>query len=116
MAKDIEIARMDDVLVLRPCTPRLDHESADRLRQAVDDAELTGGDRILVDLTHVTHVDSFGLGALVASRRHRVAAVACPPGTAVRRMLHTVRLDRVLALADDVPGALFALGALPRAR
>lgn len=91
----------DDVAVLR-LRGDADLHTAPIVRDALDQAIRTGAERIVVDLTGVTFVDSMILGVLLgATRRTR------PLGTQmrivvedphVRRIFELTLLDRVLPL------------------
>ncbi len=98
---------------------RLDRESGGEIRSRILDRLRAGDREVVVDLSGVRHVDSFGAAALVdgclAARkrgaRFRVAGSPEP----VRRFFATLQLDRVIAAgaaAPPRPGWLERLGDL----
>jgi anti-sigma B factor antagonist len=91
----------------------LDGASAPRLREA-----LTGDpapDRLVIDLTGVSFVDSAGLGALIGGiRRTREASGAVAistPRPGLTRVLRTAGFDRIVPMEPTVEAAAAALGA-----
>ena len=94
------------------CRPvgELDLYTVPRFRQAL--AGLAWGSQVVIDMSGVAFIDSAGVGALVGGvRRIRDrggdVAVACPrPG--LRRLLHTIGVDRLVTVAEDVEQALVA--------
>jgi anti-sigma B factor antagonist len=86
-------------------TGTLDRRSAERTRPilfaAID--RTTAGLDVVVDLGQVTHVDSCGLGMLLAGHR-RAAAGGCrlvlrSPGPGLVRAVAVTKLNRVLCLS-----------------
>jgi anti-sigma B factor antagonist len=76
------------------------------LRQAGEDPE-----RLVVDLTQVTFIDSTGLGVLIEARtrlRNRQAFMLAAPPLEARRALEISGLDRHFAVHDSVEEALGA--------
>ena len=76
----------------------------DALTAAVKDAE-----RVVVDLTAVTFVDSTAMGLLIEARSQladREAFVLASPGFETRRALQVSGLDRHFTLSDSVDAAL----------
>ncbi len=74
---------------------------------------VTGHTAVIIDLTHVPFMDSSGLGALIGLiRRVRDAggdvAVVCDQ-SAVLRLLHTTRFDRMVAVTATADEAKVAL-------
>ena len=78
------------------------------LRQAVV-AAVAGGARLLVlDLSDLDFVDSFGIGAVVGAlkrlrQRGGDLALVCP-SPRIRRVFEICDLDRILALHDSIDG------------
>lgn len=84
----------------------LDVAAAPALRQAVMAAVSAGGTRLILDLTGVGFIDSFGIGAVVGSlkrvrQRGGELALVCPEPR-VRRVFELCDLDRVLTLHRDI--------------
>ena len=84
----------------------LDVVGAPDLRQAVV-AAVAGGSRLLVlDLSDLDFVDSFGIGAVVGAlkrlrQRGGDLALVCP-SPRIRRVFEICDLDRILALHDSI--------------
>lgn len=96
------------------CAPagELEAYTVPRFREAL--AGLTPGDRLVIDLSGVTFVDSAGLGALIGGiRRTRElggdVVVACKR-PAILRLLRTTGFDRIVSLVETQQEALIALG------
>lgn len=89
----------------------IDLESAPRVRQAIADAISAGRNRVVLDLTGVTFLDSIGLGVAVGGlRRARMAdgtlwLVIHPSNAMVRALFHSTHLDRVFRIYDSVAQA-----------
>ena len=84
----------------------LDAVGAPALRQAVVAAVSTGGTSLILDLTGVDFIDSFGVGAVVGAlkrvrQRGGELALVCPVPR-VRRVLELCDLDRILTLHDSL--------------
>lgn len=96
-------------VICRP-TGELDLYTVPRFRQAL--AGVDSGSHVVIDMSAVSFIDSAGVGALVGGvRRIRDrggdVAVACPkPG--LRRLLHTIGVDRLVNISEDVKQALVA--------
>lgn len=69
--------------------------------------------RILLDLSHVTFIDSSGIGVFVGAHRRAAEAGArlglAQPSAGVRRVLELTRTDRVLSVFDSVGEGVAAL-------
>lgn len=78
-------------------------------RAYLNDA-VAAGLPVLVDLTHVTFMDSMGLGVLVQTHKRLAAGggflVLVCPDNAVLRLLRITALDRLFAIAPTVSRAL----------
>lgn len=65
---------------------------------------------LVLDFAHVVHIDSSGLGALVAERSRTVKTGMdfriCCLGEAVRKVFHMAHLDRLFQLYDCQEAAL----------
>lgn len=96
----------------------LDVVGGPELRQHVMATTREGKSNLVLDLTGVDFVDSFGLGVLVGSlKRARLAngdvrLVITEPR--VRRVLELCDLDRVFVISDSVPGAIAASSDRPK--
>lgn len=85
----------------------LDLYTVPRFRQGL--AEVASGAQVVIDMSGVSFIDSAGVTALVGGiRRIRDRGgdveLACPrPG--LRRLLHTIGVDRLVAISEDVKQA-----------
>ena len=87
----------------------LDLASVDALRAALGEAA-DRSSSVVIDVSHVSFIDSTALAALLRSSDELGAngvpmVLACPPGP-VRRLLTMTSLDDRLSLAPDRAGAL----------
>ena len=85
------------------------------LVQALDRARRLSA-HVLVDLGHVTFIDSTGLGALIAVRRSQARTAVgsltlVHPPQMLRKVLATVRLDQALPMFDSLQQAVDAIRA-----
>lgn len=88
----------------------LDVAGAPELRQHVMAAVRTGATRLVLDLTGVDFIDSFGLGVLVGALK-RVRLLdgdlrLVVPEPRVRRVLEVCDLDRVFTMHTTIDEAL----------
>jgi anti-sigma B factor antagonist len=61
--------RQDDEFTVIEVTGEIDIDTAPQLRDVVAQVTDAGADRLVFDLTHVTFVDSIGLGVFVLARK-----------------------------------------------
>jgi len=103
----VRTARLDDETQLIALAGELDLYSVDGFRAALDEALAATPQRLVVDATEVSFIDSVALGVLVnALKRLRVAGgalglVATNPN--VVRVFEITGLDRMLAIGDSLP-------------
>ena len=76
------------------------------MRQAVVTAVAEGSRLVVLDLSELDFVDSFGLGAVVGAlkrvrQRGGELALVCP-SSRIRRVFEVCDLDRILALHDSI--------------
>lgn len=101
-----------DTRIVTVHDPRIDAAVAiqfkDRMRDIIDDAP----DRVVLDLSQVTFVDSSGLGAIVAAmklasdgRRLELAGL----GRTVAKVFALTRMDRVFTIHDTVDQVVLGL-------
>jgi len=106
------------VMALTMTTPRFTGAVAREVRAEALAAIGDGHKVYLVDLSHVTQIDSSGLGALVGAMKHvgrygRLELCGLLPR--VRKVLRLTRLDGVFTIHRDLNAGLDAHFA-PRAR
>ena len=87
----------------------LDVVGAPDLRQAVVSAVADGCRLLILDISGLDFVDSFGLGAVVGAlkrlrQRGGELALVCP-SRRIRRVFEICDLDRILALHDSIDSA-----------
>jgi anti-sigma B factor antagonist len=105
-----QVAQMGPCAVVR-VGGEVDTRTAHRLHEAVTEAAGLAP-HVVIDLEHVTFVDSSGLGALIVARntaregRGSVSLVSPPP--VVRRLLGSTRLHDVFAIYDSLDEAISA--------
>lgn len=83
----------------------LDSTKAEEFRQSVEDLLQNGAEVILVDLTHITFIDSSGLGTLVVLLKkvrglNRNLCV-CSINDQVRMLFELTSMDRVFELYEN---------------
>jgi len=105
---DIE-DRGDHVVVIRT-GGEIDAATADTLATAVSGALGDGYQKVLVDFTQVTFIDSTGLGVLVKSHRSAAAAGAVfavvHPTPQTRKLIRVLGLDQLLNIYESHDAAL----------
>jgi anti-sigma B factor antagonist len=89
----------------------LDLYNAHTVRDALLGQAEKNPDRLVVDLSRVTFIDSTGLGVLIEARTrlpNRRAFLLAAPGLETRRALEISGLDRHFAVHDTIDSALDA--------
>ena len=84
----------------------LDVAGAPELRQEIVAAVADGQVRLILDLTGVEFIDSFGIGVVIGAlkrvrQRARELALVCPERR-VRRVFELCDIDRILTLHRDL--------------
>ncbi|QIE43205.1 STAS domain-containing protein (plasmid) [Rhodobacteraceae bacterium SC52] len=100
------------ICVVVPGTERLTAATAGDFKSEVSKLVDGGHDRLIIDLSKVTFVDSSGLGALVGVLKkvgNRGEIVVCAPSDSVAQMFRITRMDRVFATYPNVADALKTL-------
>ena len=118
MALNLDVSRTGDISVVR-CRGRIVFgEEADELRRVVLSL-LNETQRIVLNLAWIVHIDSSGLGTLVASfisARHRGAEIrfaALSPR--VRRALTSTNVDQLFEVYDSTEEAIKSFRPHPEA-
>jgi anti-sigma B factor antagonist len=104
-----EVVSRDDAVVVR-LTGELDLYNAPAVREALF-AAVADAERLVVDMTDVSFIDSTALGVLIETRgrlRNRSAFFLASPGLETRRALEVSGLDRQFNVRDTVEDALAA--------
>ena len=109
MALNLDISRIDDLVVVR-CRGRIVFgEEADELRRAVLNL-LSESKRIILNLASIVQIDSSGVDTLVVtfiSARHRRAEIKfAAVAPAVRRVLTNTRVDQLFDIYDSTEEAV----------
>jgi len=99
----IETRQAAHVLIVTPLETCLDVRVAAEFRTALIDRIDAGSRWLVVNLSHVSFMDSSALGAIVSALKrvgqHGELRV-CAPNASVRRMFALSRLDRVIPVLD----------------
>jgi anti-sigma B factor antagonist len=118
VALELDVYRIEGTAVVR-CRGRIVFgEEADNLRRVLLGL-LTETKRIVLNFAWIAHIDSSGLGTLVASfisARHRGAAIkfaALSP--MAQRALTTTHVDRLFEIYDSTEDAIESFGPRPEA-
>ena len=102
------VARNDGATVVS-LAGELDLYNADAVRQTLHECAAEGPERLVVDLSGVTFIDSTALGVLIEARSEladRGAFLLAAPGLETRRALEVSGLDRHFTVHETVDEAL----------
>jgi anti-sigma B factor antagonist len=118
MALNLDVSRTQDIAVVR-CRGRIVFGvEADELRRVVLGL-LNETQRIVLNLAWIGHIDSSGLGTLVASfisARHRGAEIKfASVSPKARRVLTSTHVDRLFELYDSTEEAIKSFHPHPEA-
>jgi len=118
MSLQLDVSRTDDIAVVR-CRGRIVFgEEADELRAMLIKL-LQETNRIVLNLAWVAHIDSSGLGTLVASfisARHRGAQIKFAALSPIaHKVLTNTHVDQLFEIYDSTENALDSFQAHPRA-
>jgi anti-sigma B factor antagonist len=107
------VARVEerDGAVIVELVGELDLYNAHLVREQLFAAAKEGPERLIVELSGVTFIDSTGLGVLIEARTvlaNRRAFLLVAPGVETRRALEISGLDRHFAVHDSLDEALSA--------
>lgn len=100
-----------DGAVIVKLAGELDLYNAHAVRDGLFAAAAESPERLVVDLTDVTFIDSTGLGVLIEARTrlpNRRGFLLAAPGLETRRALEISGLDRHFAVHDSLDAALAA--------
>ena len=114
----LEYEDYGQVVVVTPMDPRLDASIAQDFRDAAIEMVQPKHSICALDLSHVTFVDSTGIGAMIAlmnrlGRDRRLEI--CGPAPMVRKVFRMTRLDTVFNIHDSLAPVLAGAGDAPDA-
>jgi anti-sigma B factor antagonist len=104
--------RPNGMTLVRIDDARLTAAIAPDFKQRMADAVEAGHNRLVLDLSRVTFIDSTGLGALVGVLKrigNRGDLAVCGLQPAVQQMFKLTRMDRVFRIFPDAETALASL-------
>ena len=112
-AHDVPVAAIHDRdgAVVVELAGELDLYNAHAVREALLSQAERGPDRLVVDLSRVTFIDSTGIGVLIEARTrlaNRQAFLLASPGLETRRALEISGLSRHFAVHETLADALAA--------
>jgi anti-sigma B factor antagonist len=107
----VDVERLEGDVAVVVLTGEVDLYTAPRFKDVVMHSIDDGAQRVVIDLTGATFIDSTALGVLVSAGkrlRQGVLAIACLDGN-IRRILEITGLDGVFAISPSRAAALEAL-------
>jgi anti-anti-sigma factor len=110
---NLDVASRDGILIVS-VAGEIDLSNADEIRDRVVDAIGTGHDRVALDLTGTTYLDStgvrllFDLAARMQARRRRLALVVTDRAI-VRRVIVLTKLDEAVPVHASLDDAVTEL-------
>jgi len=106
------VSTTTDGITVVTATGEIDHGSAGRLVQALDPGGLGERPRVIVDMGHVTFIDSSGINVLLAAHRDLTAADGwlrlAGASAYVLRTLQIVGIDTLVPCCTSLREALSA--------
>ena len=113
MSRGIEIARQDDVVIVR-LEGEIDLANTPALSARILEAIPNDAAGLVIDLSGVRYIDSVGIRMLFTFVRSLHAsrqgmAVALPPDSPVRKLLKITHLDEAATFRDTSDEAIVAL-------
>lgn len=103
----------DDMLVVTAMEARIDAAGAIRFKDRMRELVQTPAQRVVLDLSRVTFLDSSGLGAVVAVMKtlgpgRKLELAGLTP--TVQKVFRLTRMDSVFTIHESVPGVLRDVG------
>jgi len=116
---DVTLSRIEDLPVLRLNGELVLGAAVEKFGVALGELLASNESRVVLDLETTSHVDSTGLGTLVALQRDLQqiggGIVLARPSQRVRSALGVMHVESILQIAETVPAAARLLaGALDR--
>lgn len=103
--------QIGEITIITPTSDRLDAAQAVRFKEDLKKVVDDGADHLILDLSHISFLDSSGLGALVAHLKHmgpeRTFSL-CGLTGAVEKVFKLTRMDTVFSIYADRKLALAA--------
>jgi anti-sigma B factor antagonist len=104
----LDITEIDGDLLVRVLDDRIDAAAAVQFRDAMRSATEAGHQRVVLDLSRVTFVDSSGLGAIIAAMKHMgndrtLELASLQP--AVSKVFRLTRLDEIVKVHPEIAAA-----------
>lgn len=101
---DLHSEHYNDMHIITVNALRIDAAAAIRFKDAMREATATGQSHVVLDLSHVTFVDSSGLGAIVSAMKQmgagrRLDLAGLTPDVA--KVFRLTRMDTVFAIHED---------------
>jgi anti-sigma B factor antagonist len=103
-----QVYRTDGAIEIAVGEPRVDAAAAPGFKALLDGALAEGPNRVILDLTEVSFMDSTGLGVLVGLLKKLGAdgsLVVCGAQPPVRRLFELTRLDTLFRLTPSLEAA-----------
>jgi anti-anti-sigma factor len=111
---EIEVSSADDEVKVVALRGELDFDEAPAFGRVLEELRTDGAQKVVVDLSELTFIDSSGISVLVTSARaasaERGTLVLASPNAHVRRVFDIVKLSDLVAIEEGLDGALERLG------
>ena len=103
---ELDTYDIDGIRVIRILAPRIDAAESVRFKDAVRDAAMDGPERVVLDVSDVTFLDSSGLGAVVSTLKilapnQKLELANLTP--AVAKVFRLTRMDTIMTIHDSLP-------------
>jgi anti-sigma B factor antagonist len=109
MLLQIDVDHHEGFTILRP-RGEIDFASGPQLKDAITESLMTGGVRLVIDLSDVDFIESTGLGALIGGRRRahtlRGSLVLVCTEQQVLKIFRITGLDKVFTIYSTVEDAV----------
>jgi anti-sigma B factor antagonist len=111
---EIEVSSADEEVKVVALRGELDFDEAPAFGRVLEELRTDGAQKVVVDLSELTFIDSSGISVLVTAARAASAArgtlVIASPIPHVRRVFDIVNLSELMAIEERLDGALDRLG------
>ena len=111
---DIIVDQEAGIAILRPDGPRLTWENSGELRAFSQEALDTMVSAVIIDLAHIEHIDSDGLGAFLTVRKNVAEdckVLICGVDEKLESIFRLPRLDQLFPIHPDLTSAVESLSA-----